>query len=59
MGLVIHTESTDSKNQMLVKRYGEKIHGLGNTEFKKELIDESLRPVFKKKMESAIGLKFK
>jgi len=55
----VTTTSTDSKNEKLEKRYGPEIHGLGKTEFKSEVVNESLRPVFKKNMENATGLKFK
>lgn len=57
-GSVVTTDSTDSKSDMLQQRYGKAIFGL-DKESKKEFLDESLRPVFKAKVENATGLRFK
>ena len=53
------TTSTDPKTEKLKKKYETskgKIFGLGG-EFRQTFIDEVLRPVFKKKMQEATGLK--
>lgn len=56
-GSTITTDSTDYKSEMLQNRYGKEIFGLDKTT-KQEFVSESLRPAFKNKMESSIGLKF-
>ena len=52
------TESTDSKSTGLQKKYGENIFGL-NDLFKREYLNEKLRPSFKNKIELATGLTMK
>jgi hypothetical protein len=56
-GSKVVIESTDSKTAALEAKYSEQIFGL-NDKFKIEYIKESLRPVFKSKIEAATGLKF-
>jgi hypothetical protein len=51
----ITTESSDDKSPMLQKKY-KKIFGLSKP-YKREYLNESLRPTFKKNMEKATGLK--
>lgn len=54
-GAVIRTDSSDPKNDALVKKYGD-IFGLGG-KFKAEYISKFLRPAFFKQLEQATGLK--
>jgi len=57
-------DSTDEKRDMLIEGegdregYGIEVFGL-NSEYKKEYIDEAVRLVFKSKIETATGLKYK
>lgn len=57
-GDTIKEFSTDPKNDSLVQKYGPEIFGLGGT-YKKEYVQDNLRPVFQQKIEEATGLKFK
>src|SRR5688500_10605132 len=55
IGDKIVTESTDDKNEKLVKKYGKKIFGLGD-QYKREYLKEHLNPLFRKKIHSELGL---
>lgn len=54
---IVKTDSTDEKSPMLKARYGEEIFGTGG-DYKKQFLDESLRPNFNKEISAATGLKF-
>ncbi len=54
----IAQDSTDSKTDMLVERYGDEILGIGKGTYKKQYQDEHLRPTLNKKITAATGLKF-
>lgn len=56
-GDVLVTESSDSKNDMLVFTYGSDIFGTFGR-YKRKYLDIDLRPVFHAKIASATGLKF-
>ena len=56
-GNVIHEDSTDSKNGMLVARYGDAIFGTGG-DYKKQYLNDSYRPAFNKIIMDLTGLKF-
>lgn len=49
--------STDEKEEALQKKYGKIIFGL-SAPFKREYLNEFLRPAFARRMQEAIGLKF-
>jgi hypothetical protein len=51
-------ESSDEKDEMLTKRYTDKIHGLSE-KYKAEAMREKVIPVFKSKIQLSTGLKFK
>lgn len=55
----ITEDSTDEKSEMLQKKYSKgkaKIFGLSKP-YRREYLDQNLRPEFKRRMESATGLK--
>jgi len=54
---IIH-DSTDSKTEMLIEKYGGGILGIGTGTYKKEYQDEHLRPAINKKVTAVTGLKF-
>lgn len=54
---VIVTESLDSKNDMLVREYGDDIFGTFG-QYKKKYQDIDLRPALHQKITQATGLKF-
>jgi hypothetical protein len=61
IGDKININSTDEKAEKLNKKYSKakgKIFGLSDR-YKREYLNESLRKVFKKKIENATGLKMK
>lgn len=51
----ITTDSTDEKTMKLKEKYGEQIFGL-NDKFASEVMRETIRPVFKAKIQQATGL---
>lgn len=51
----INTGSTDGKEAKLREKYGEGIFGL-NDKFGFEVVQETMRPIFKGKIEAATGL---
>ena len=54
----IQFASTDSKDAMLVERYGPEIEGLSE-KFKNEAMIEKIRPEFRNKILNAVGLLMK
>lgn len=56
-GGTLRTKSTDEKGDDLEAKY-DNIYGLGG-EFKKDFVNDSLRPALNSGITSAIGLKFK
>lgn len=54
----IVTGSTDSKTEKLEDKYGENIFGL-NDKFSIEVVQETMKPIFKEKIEAATGLKMR
>lgn len=56
-GNVLSTDSTDQKSGMLQGRYGKKIFGTGGS-YKKQYLDENLRPALHREITAVTGLKF-
>ena len=56
-GDVLHSESEDIKNDMLIERYGQNIFGIYGP-FKKKYQTEFLRPALNENINIATGLKF-
>jgi hypothetical protein len=56
-GQTLMIDSSDSKSIELQEKYGKEIFGLSGV-YKREYLNESLGPVFRKSITSIIGLKF-
>lgn len=50
------TTSNDPKTEKLIKQYGPKIFGLSDP-YKREFLNDHLRPTFSEKIKEAIGIK--
>lgn len=57
IGNELVTESTDEKNEMLLERYGEDIFGTYGV-YKRDYLENSLRPELNKQITEVTGLKF-
>lgn len=56
-GQKVIIDSSDEKSADLQEKYGEEIFGLSGV-YKREYLNESLGPIFRKSITSVIGLKF-